>query len=95
MSGICAVAFSTQIGSAICAVAAAGFWFAASLKKTPPSIPRDEEGLIALRGHVIPAVEKLMEAVASQSKLNAIAAALAGAAAILAVVQSFMPTCWG
>jgi hypothetical protein len=64
-------------------------------RKTPSSIPRDEKGRIAVGGMMVPAVEVLMEAIAAQSKLNAIAAAFAGAAAILAAAQAFMPTCWG
>jgi hypothetical protein len=64
-------------------------------RKTPSSIPKSKDGLIAVGGDMIPAVEKLMKAVGLQSRLNALAAAFAGAAAILQVVQAFMPTCWG
>ena len=94
MSGICTVAFSTEIVSGVCAVAAAGCWFGASLVRAPIAIPRDEQGRIAVGGAIVPAVERLMAAVGLQSKLNAIAAAFAGVAALLQVGHAFMPTCW-
>jgi hypothetical protein len=62
--------------------------------KAPTEIPKTN-GNISLATGMIPSLEKLMLAVGSQSKRNAIAAAFAGVAALLQIGQAFMPTCWG
>ena len=93
MSAVCTVEFTMQFASAGCAVLAAGFWFGASVVEAPTEIPKTKEGRVAIGADMIPAVEKLMTAVGSQSKRNAIAAFFAGVAATLQISQAFMPTC--
>jgi hypothetical protein len=48
-----------------------------------------------MHGDIVPVLDKLMVAIASQSRLNALAAGFAAVAAILQVALAFMPTCWG
>ena len=93
MSGICIVEFQTQIMSAACAFAAAIIWWRASRKKAPSELTQAH--VEAVHGDIIPILDKLMVAVASQSRLNALAAGFAAVAAILQVALTFMPTYWG
>ena len=93
MSGICMVEFPTQIGSVACAFAAAIIWWRASRKKVPSELTQTR--VEAMHGDIVPVLDKLMVAIASQSRLNALAAGFAAVAAILQVALAFMPTCWG
>jgi hypothetical protein len=93
MFGICTVAFSIQIGSAACGIIAAITWWRASSVKTPTEMTHDQ--VKAVEGDIIPVLDRLMRGVTRQSKLNALAAGFAAAAAILQVANAFMPTCWG
>jgi hypothetical protein len=93
MVGICTIAFSIKLISAGFGVAAATVWWQASRIKTPPEITQDQ--VAAVQGDVLPVLSRLMHGVASQSRLNALAAALAAIAALLQVAEVFMPTCWG
>jgi hypothetical protein len=93
MSGICTVAFTIKMASAGFGVAAAIVWWRASRTKTPPEMTHEQ--VEAVQGDVVPIFDKLMRGVATQSRLNALAAGLAAFAAVLQVADAFMPTCWG
>jgi hypothetical protein len=93
MVGICTVAFTIQLASAGFGVTAAIVWWSASRIKTPPEITQDQAA--ALEGDILPILTRLMRGVVTQSRLNARAASFAAVAAILQVLDAFMPTCWG
>ncbi len=90
---ICTIAHYSQVAGAIFGLIAAAVWLLASLVKAPPELTQND--MIASNGDIIPVLDRLMRAVATQSELNAQAALLTAIAAALSLWQAFMPTCWG
>jgi hypothetical protein len=93
MPNICTVEHLLQLASGCFAIIAALAWFAAYFVKAPAGI--DTTRPVSLNKDVIAPLDKLMKAVARQSKLNGVAAFFAALAALCQTPQAFMPTCWG
>jgi hypothetical protein len=90
-STLCTVEHWLQFVSGGFATLAAITWFWASSIKAPPMT---EEAMQAHYGVPIPALVDLVKLLAQQSRMNALAALFAGAAALCQIPQAFMPTCW-
>jgi hypothetical protein len=91
-SGLCTFEHWLQFASAGFASLAAIAWLWASRIKAPKQITEDQ--MRARYDTPIPALVQLLGLITRQSRMNAVAASFAGAAAICQIPQAFMPTCW-
>ena len=95
MTNICDIAFLIQIAAACVGAVAAIIWWRASRAQTPTDDIQAQ--LKATGGDIVHVLDRLMQDVASQSRLNGNAAIFA-ALAIILQVTSFLFTpqaCWG
>lgn len=95
MTNICNIAFIMQFAAAFAGVIAAIIWWRASRARTPSDDIHAQ--LKAASGDVVHVLDRLMQDVASQSRLNGHAAIFAAMAIVLQVI-SFLFTsqaCWG
>jgi hypothetical protein len=95
MTNICDIAFMMQFAAAFAGVIAAIIWWRASRARTPSDDIQAQ--MKATGGDIVHALDRLMEDVASQSRLNSYAAIFAALAIVLQVI-SFLFTsqaCWG
>jgi hypothetical protein len=95
MTNICDIAFIMQFAAAFAGVIATIIWWRASRARKPSD---DIQAQIkAASGDVVHVLDRLMQDVASQSRLNGHAAIFAALAIVLQVI-SFLFTsqsCWG
>jgi hypothetical protein len=89
MSNICNIAFMIQVAAACVGVLAALMWWRASRVRTPSDDIQAQ--MKATGGDIVHVLDRLMQDVASQSRLNSYAAIFA-ALAIILVVISFLFT---
>ena len=95
MNNICEIAFLMQLAAACAGVIAAVIWWRASRARKPSDDIQAQ--LKAASGDVVHVLDRLMQDVASQSRLNGHAAIFAALAIVLQVI-SFLFTsqaCWG
>ena len=95
MSNICDIAFLMQFAAAFAGVVAAIIWWRASRARKPSDDIQAQ--LKAASGDIVHVLDRLMQDVASQSRLNGHAAIFAALAIVLQVI-SFLFTsqaCWG
>jgi hypothetical protein len=93
MLNLCTVEHWLQFASGIFAALAAFTWLWASRVRAPSEITQDQ--MAATSGDIITPLDRLMKAIAKQSRLNATAALFAAFAALCQMPQAFLPTCWG
>jgi hypothetical protein len=95
MTNICDIVFLKRIVAACAGAVAAIFWWRASRARTPSD--NIQAQLKAASGDVVHVLDRLMQDVASQSRLNGRAAILAAVAVILQIISFlFAPqACWG
>ena len=95
MTNICDIAFIVPFAAALAGVIAAIIWWRASRVRTPSD---DIQAQIkATRGDIAHVLDRLMQGVATQSKLNGHAAIFAALAIVLQVIGLPFTTqaCWG
>jgi len=92
MPNICTVEHWFQFASGVFAMIAAIIWLLASRLRAPSELT--QRHVLDVQGDIIPILDRLMKAVASQSRMNAWAALFAALAAFCQLPQAFMPTCW-
>jgi hypothetical protein len=88
----CEVEYWLQLASGVLAGVAALIWFFASRVEAPAELTRQH--VRDVQGDIIPILDRLLGAVARQSRLNATAALFAALAALCQFVHAFMPSCW-
>jgi hypothetical protein len=95
MTNICNIAFIIQVTAACVGVLAALIWWRASRVRTPSDDIQAQ--MKATGGDIIHVLDRLMQDVASQCRLNGYAAIFAAVAVILQVTSLlFSPqACWG
>jgi hypothetical protein len=91
---LCQLVFPLQIASAASAIAAAGLWLAASIKKAPAPTEFTQYRMKELKGDVLKLLRRQAQAIAVQSRLNALAAACAAIAGISQLALTYLPSCW-
>ena len=95
MSNICDIAFIMQFAAAFAGVVAGITWWRASRARTPSDDIQAQ--LKAASGDIVHVLDRLMQDVASQSRLNGHAAIFAALAIMLQVIGLLFTTqaCWG
>ena len=95
MTNICDIAFIMQFAAAFAGVIAAIIWWRASRARRPSDDIQAQ--LKAASGDVVHVLDRLMQDVASQSRLNGRAAIFAALAIVLQVIGLLFTTqaCWG
>ena len=91
ISATCTAEHWLQLACAGFAALAAFTWFWASRVKAPIS----KEEMVARWDVPVPGLHRLIELATRQSRMNAIAALFAAAAAFCQVPLAFMPPCYG
>jgi hypothetical protein len=95
MTNICNIAFIMQFSAAFAGVVAAIIWWRASRARRPSDDIQAQ--LKAASGDVVHVLDRLMQDVASQSRLNGYAAIFAALAIALQVISCLFTSqaCWG
>jgi glycerol uptake facilitator-like aquaporin len=95
MSNICDIAFMMQFAAAFAGVIAAVIWWRASCARTPSD--NIQAQMKAASGDIVHVLDRLMQDVASQSRLNGHAAIFAALAIVLQVISLLFTSqaCWG
>jgi|HubBroStandDraft_6_1064221.scaffolds.fasta_scaffold262566_1 hypothetical protein len=95
MANICDIAFLMQFAAAFAGVVAAIIWWRASRTQTPSDDVQAQ--LKAASGDIVHVLDRLMQDVASQSRLNGHAAIFAALAIVLQIISFLFTTqaCWG
>ena len=95
MTNICNIAFIMQFAAAFAGVIAAIIWWRASRARKPSDDIQAQ--LKAASGDVVHVLDRLMQDVASQSRLNGHAAIFAALAIVLQVIGFLFTSqaCWG
>ena len=95
MTNICDIAFIMQFAAAFAGVIAAIIWWRASRARRPSDDIQAQ--LKAASGDVVHVLDRLMQDVASQSRLNGRAAIFAAFAIVLQVIGLLFTSqaCWG
>jgi hypothetical protein len=85
MTNICDIAFLMQLGAAFAGVVAAIIWWRASRARKPSDDIQAQ--MKAAGGDIVHVLDRLMQDVASQSRLNGHAAVFAALAVILQAIS--------
>lgn len=95
MTNICEIAFLMQLAAACAGVVAAIIWWRASRARKPSDDIKAQ--LNAASSDIVHVLDRLMQDVASQSRLNGLAAIFAALAIVLQIISFLFTTqaCWG